>query len=117
MVITIFSLGNSQIIKYNSPIPRLQPPLKGCATLFKNYQPCYRKKLKRDDINNMSNRKDNHQIRRKLLLITKHDLYLDLLMEVEAVKEFVFAPADPISFFDARGNKISHPKRKFNMDW
>lgn len=66
----------------------------------------------------MSNRKD-HQIRRKHLLITKHDLYLDLLMELEAVKEVVFAPAGPISFFDARGNtsRILHPKRTFNMDW
>lgn len=49
--------------------------------------------------------------------MTKHDLYLDLLMELEAFKEVVFAPAGPISFFDARGNRILHLKRTFNMDW
>lgn len=67
--------------------------------------------MKRDNINTMSNRKVNHQIRRKNQLITKHDLYLDLLMELEAVKEVVFAPAGPISFFDARGNKNLVPEK------
>lgn len=38
-------------------------------------------------------------------------------MELEAVKEVVFAPAGPIYFFGARGNRILHPKRTFNMDW
>lgn len=38
-------------------------------------------------------------------------------MELEAVKEVVFALTGPISFFDARGNRILHPKRTYNKGW